>query len=145
MDTTAPLPLIVGALPAIAALVKVIWPTGDRGLHHKLRRLGETLEKMPEGAGKAALAATADVLGQELAYQESRRARRRLKGSAVAAVILVVLAGAGLSWFLWSLDNVPTRILAVLVAVFASLLVISGLPQVRPVDDKYRFQMTDEK
>lgn len=95
---------------------------------------------MADGEGRAALEKEADLLGQELAFQEGRRARRRWAGSSIAAVVVVALVGGGITVGLWATDNPWLRLVGVLVAVFATLLVLAGLPQLRPVADRYRFQ-----
>lgn len=141
MDASTPFTLVLAALPALAVVIKTLWPGESRGLAHRLTRTLEVVGRMPDGEGKAALQAAAHKMASQLAWSEDRRMRRRVDGGSVFAVIVVVVLGGGLAGLLWQVDNIFTRVAAVLIALFAVLLVVvGGLPQVRPVRDTYRFE-----
>lgn len=145
MNETSPLSLALAALPALAAVIKVVWPSERRGVGHRLARVLDMYEKTPEGAGREALAEVSSKLAQQLAYLEDRRLRRKVDGSNIAAMVFVVVVGGGGGFGLWQLDNIFMRILAVLLIGFATLLVlVGGLPQAMTTTERYPYDEPDE-
>lgn len=141
MDESSPIALILGALPTLVAVLKAVGWSERRGVASRLHRILEMREKLPEGAGRTALDQTAGRLAQQLAYLEDRRLRRRLDGANLAAIVVVLAVGAGLTYLLWSVEHVAVRTAAVLIAGFATLLVaFGGLPQMFKVQDAYPFE-----
>jgi hypothetical protein len=144
-ENTSLLPIVLGALPAIAAFLKLLWPSGDRSLHGTVKRMAETAAALPDGTEKKHFEKELGMMAHELAFRESRRVRRRWEGSSIAAVVFVVLVGGGLTWFLLGTGFIAWQVVGVAVAVFAAALVAAGAVQMRPVKEKYRFEDADQK
>lgn len=125
-DSSTPLVLLVGALPALAGLLNALWPTDRRGLAGRLRRALEIREKLPPGRGRDDLDGALGNMARQLAYAEDARLRRRIDGANAVAMVVVGLVGVGLFGFLWQFDNVVVRIIAVALATFIALLVFIG-------------------
>lgn len=103
-------------------------------------------EKTPEGEGRRALTEVAGKLAQQLAYLEDRRLRRKVDGANIAAMVFVVVVGGAAGFGFWQLDNIVMRTLAVLVIVFASVLVVvGGAPQVMKTTEHYPFQEPEKE
>ncbi|QAY62897.1 hypothetical protein ET495_06160 [Xylanimonas allomyrinae] len=134
------LALVLGSLPAVAALLKVVWPTGERALHQRVRRLAEIAGLLPEGEAREAVEQQVGLLAQELAFRESARARRRLEGPTVAAVVVVALVFGSITVVLWRTESPWLRGVALLLAAFGAALMFTGILQARPVAKGFRFQ-----
>lgn len=135
------LSLIISALPALAAMIKALFPEGDRGLARRLRRVTAAHEAMPDCEGKRRLQETASRLAAELAYREDRDARRRVDGVSVATVVIVALVAGGATFGLWATGSVALRVLGVAIALFAALLILAGVTQsLVKVEDRYAFE-----
>lgn len=145
MNETSPWSLALAALPAVAALIKVIWPSERRGVGHRLTRVLEMYEKTPESAGRKALE-VAGHLAQQLAYLEDRRLRRKVDGANIAAIVFVVVVGGGIGFGLWQLDNIVMQIVAILVIAFTTVLVVvGGVPQIMKTMERYPFQEPEKE
>src|SRR5688572_20919055 len=114
--------LLLGALPAIAALVNALWPSESRQIGHRLKRHLEAVEAMEEGEGRDALRAAADKMARQLAYAEERRLRRRLDGASLFAVVLITAAAFALTLWLWPMGYWWTTTIVVLADGFVALL-----------------------
>ena len=126
----------VSAIPAVGALLRPVAETFGLGLERRARRHAELLAVIPDGVDAASLRALlADEL-TEIGRRDEGRLRRKLDGANLAALIFVLVLSTAVVWALWtfrwaflpggSAVTIP-RVLAVVVAVFAALLMMAGL------------------
>lgn len=140
-ESGSPLALALAALPAVAAILRVVWPSGQRSLAHRIERLAKTRESLAESPSATRLVDEAlEVMAHQLAYEERRRLRRSVDGASVAAVIFVGVTGGAISWGLSLLDEWWWTAAAVLIASFAVLLIAAGLPQIMKYSASYGFE-----
>jgi len=139
-----PWSLILGSLPSIAALLKVFTPTGERGLARRVGRLTDIRAKVPEAA-QDPIDATLTRLSSELAFQEDQRARRTIDSGVFWTIVSIGAVGFVGTYLLWR-DPLIWRILAVLLASFATLLILAGgVPQLMKVRPKFGYEEAAEK
>lgn len=122
---------ILGALPALAALINALWPAESRQRAvHRTQKTLSILEKMDDGPGRTALAKAADEMAGQVASIELRRLGKRLDGGSVATVVFLVVVALGLTWIGSAVDNTVLWVVVALVDVFIALLLFVGSKQI---------------
>ena len=127
------------ALPALGALVKALSGLLNSNVEHRaerrVRRHAELFASLPEQAERTELIRLINLELDAIAERNERLLYRRVDVGNLAAIIAVLVVGTGLVVLLWQADSwdwmpswavVIARIIAVLVGIFAFVLVTVG-------------------
>jgi hypothetical protein len=107
--TVTSLSWLPATIPVLAAgLVKVITAVGNNRQEHRLERQvarhAELISKLPDEADRAGLVGLVNDEIAALAADTDARLYRRVDGTNVAAMVLVMIITTVLVWFLWWIE-----------------------------------------